>query len=704
MARINASSGEQIFRITSWKGLNENPDGDTKLKSGESSICTNWQITRDGNLCVRPGTKNVCGLMPQYKLVENPEEFVEEQNESFAITLWPEMSIKLGMAYVHGEKVKLTQDVLAENPTAYNGYYFFSSKTNIKRKLINASYSYSDQRWTLIWHNITSDSADGALPVRGLWSGNVAGDYIIISCCAGKVYRVEKNELDWTREEVGNIDTSREVSMFGFSGKLYFMNGKEYKCYDGETLYDVTGYRPLVAIAVPPAGGGTALEQINKLNGLRRCWISPTGTDETYQLPEKNIKSVDWVKNRATGEALDSSSYTYDLKKGTVTFTTAPDEGTDTYEIAWTYGENFRSQVTSMRYAELFSGTTDNRVFIYGDGSNKAFYSDIDYDGYPNAEYFPDMNVLDVGEDNTPITSLIKHYSRLIAYKTHSAYSIQYSEITLPDGNKTAAFYTKPINRSIGNEAAGQVQLILNDPVTLHGKDIYLWKNNNAYSSNLTVDERQARRISDRVSSTLSRFYLPDCICYDDNYNQEYYIVSNGNALVWNYAIDAWYNYTNFPAKCMVSYKDELYFGSDSGYLVHVSNNYRNDNGEPIHAMWRSGSMNFYAEWLKKYTLRVFIGIKPDIKNRVEMYVNSDRESEIGREDIEVVSINASTFIDADFSDFSFNTSSIPNITRHKLKARKYAYCQLVLRSDSADTTAKITSVDITVRNTGYVK
>ena len=32
MSKISGGSGERIFQIRAWGGLNENPDGDTKLK------------------------------------------------------------------------------------------------------------------------------------------------------------------------------------------------------------------------------------------------------------------------------------------------------------------------------------------------------------------------------------------------------------------------------------------------------------------------------------------------------------------------------------------------------------------------------------------------------------------------------------------------------------------------------------------------
>jgi hypothetical protein len=88
----------------------------------------------------------------------------------------------------------------------------------------------------------------------------------------------------------------------------------------------------------------------------------------------------------------------------------------------------------------------DNRVFLYGDGSNKAYYSDLDYDGQSRADYFPALNVVRIGDANTPITAMIRHYDRLLAFKLDSAYSLSYDTITLSGGSMTAGFHIRTVN------------------------------------------------------------------------------------------------------------------------------------------------------------------------------------------------------------------------------------------------------------------
>ena len=141
----------------------------------------------------------------------------------------------------------------------------------------------------------------GTTPVLGMWTGFVQGAQVTVASCGGKLYKVDLSAK--TSVEIGAV-TGSYAHFFGFSEQLYLLTGSKYYVYDGTTLKEVEGYRPLVSVSNVPAGGGTALEQVNKLNGTRRVWFSPDGTATTFQLPEKDLASVDYVKNTADGAAV----------------------------------------------------------------------------------------------------------------------------------------------------------------------------------------------------------------------------------------------------------------------------------------------------------------------------------------------------------------------------------------------------------------
>lgn len=547
-----------------------------------------------------------------------------------------------------------------------------------------AAQSANHYEWSFCAASASSNDSDTV--VRGLWSGFVAGQEVLCAACNGYLWQLSRGEDgSWSKTACGTIDTDEDVYMFGFSDNLYLLNGSQYRVWNGTALTDVGGYRPMVAVSVPPEGGGTTLEQINKMTGARRVRVSPDGTATVFHLPEQNLASVDYVQYVASGT--DITSYDVDLTDGTVTIAPAPAEGTNSIEIGYSVTEDTHDEILGMRYAELYNGSQDTRVFVYGDGTNRCFYSGIDYDGLPRADYFPDLNVAHVGDENTAITAMIRHYDRLLCFKLDSAWAIGYSQVTLADGTITAGFYVAPINRSVGNCAPGQAVLVENRPRTLDGRSVVEWKSTSS-SGNINGDERNAERVSQRVDETIRTFDLATAKTFYDKYAHEYYVIgADGTALVHGIDADAWYVYTNFAAKCLINYMDELYFGTADGYLRHFSTQYFSDEGEAIDAYWESGSMPFAADFQRKYSAMLWVGIRPDDNGYLEVSAKTDRKT--------------------DFAVYSFETADaaqVPEMNRIKLKAKKFTYYNLILANNTSDKTATVVSVDIRVRGTGYVR
>ena len=194
---------------------------------------------------------------------------------------------------------------------------------------------------------------------------------------------------------------------------------------------------------------------------------------------------------------------------------------------------------------------------------------------------------------------MVKHYDRLLTFKTDGAFITNYGTMGLADGTTTTAFYTSPLNRAIGNVALGQVCLVNNNPLSLFGRSVYEWK----LSSYAAKDERNAKIISDRVISSLGNFNLKNAVCYDDEYNTEYWITQGGKAVVYNYTANAWYLYDNIPASSVRSIDGKMYFGTSSGEIMLFSRAYRNDNGTEISARWQSGGNGLWRKLQRKHHL-----------------------------------------------------------------------------------------------------
>ena len=529
---------------------------------------------------------------------------------------------------------------------------------------------------------------------RGAWYGMVGDGAHLLCAFGGVVFDVD--HVAMTAAPVG-VCHDAPTSFFGFGGKVYLLNGHEYLSWDGgaeSSFAEVVGYIPIIQTATTPEGEGTLLENVNRLNGLRRVQFSPDGEATVFHLPEQDIDDIVSVSGTEV-------TYTEDLTEGTLTFASAPTKGTNSLTVTYQKGSGARGEVEGMTLSELYNGATDTRVFLYGDGSNRTIYSGIDGDtGLPTAEYFPDLYEAAVGESNTPITALVRHYARLLAFKPGSAWSIQYSTTTLDTGAVTSAFYILPVNRMLGNVAQGQVRLIENSPLSLDGRAIYQWRSTSS-SGNITDNQQNAKRVSDRVRTTLEGFSLKDVVTFNSRERQEFWFLHGGTALILNYANDSWYVYTNMLFRQMLEVEGNVYGFTEGGGMVRVSREYRNDDGAEIDAYAATGAMDFSRDWQMKYSPMIFVAMEPEVNARITVTVESNRRSDYPEK---VVAYSYATFSHADFRHWSFRTNRKPQVERVKMKVKKATFYKLIYKSISASATATVLGTDIQVRYAGNVK
>lgn len=534
--------------------------------------------------------------------------------------------------------------------------------------------------------------------VYGVWRGIAGASEHILASFGGHIWDIDAK--NGAAKDKGSAPMG-EVSFFGFGGKVYLLGGGEYKSWDGGTdtaFATVEGYVPLIQTATTPKGEGTLVETVNRLTGKRRVQFSPDGTATVFQLPEKGINEVSSVKSG--GEPV--TNCTMDLENGTVTFTAAPAAGTNTVEIEYRKGDGARSEVTGMKYSELFNGATDTRVFLYGDGTNRAVYSGVPFaTGRASAEYFPDLYELTVGESNTPLTALVRHYSRLMAFKTDSAWAILQGEIGLADGGSAAAFYVQPVNRQFGNEAPGQVRLLENNPLTMDAGSVYQWRSGSSYASYISNNENNAKRISDRVASTLKGFDLKKVLTANIKADHEFWFLHGTRALILNYANDSWYLYDGLPFSRIVEYEGTVIGFSDDGAVVEFSQKYRSDNGAPIDCYAATGAMDFDRDWLLKYSPMIFVAMQPASNARIKVTVETNRRSDYPEK---TVAYSLATFLHVDFNHFSFATNRKPQVKKVKMKVKKATFYRLIFKSNSASATATVIETDIRLRYAGNVK
>lgn len=746
MATINGVRSDKVYSVSKWLGLHEHPDGDTNLKIGEAAKMVNWKVTRDGNLKRRPGLEFFAGLNENYKINISEDVVLiddeltasdEVQAYASATAMAPPGTVTLigssgvvekgkfrissatvtdgvlegvspvsfqtvgGVLSAVGTSDRVTMEQLAEMlADLAEGQYLYIEYKEMPYALRNDSLVIDRGTYILSGYEMTAVVDGGtAKPVAGMWAGIAGGKKTLLAACDGKVWSLYDADNDAvTRSSVGNISTDKGVTFIPFDNKVYIQNGYEYYVWDGIALSPVAGYVPLIATGIGPTASADAGEltgyNVNLLINKRRVWLSPDGnTNKTFRLPEK-AKSITSVKY------LDGSTaptYTFTANTDTITFTSTLTAAVNSIEVEYavkTHSDDasipdYRGQVTGYRFCEIFSGNTDSALFFYGDGTNKVIYSGMDYDGMPRADYFPDTYEVAIGDSNTPVTSLIRHYAVLLAFKTDSTWALSYSTTELATGDLTSAVYVTPVNRDKGNDAYGQVRLVNNNPVTCSGSELYQWSNTSYYTSALSRDERQAKRISDRIQRSIKEINFKKCCMWDDNDGQEFYISGNGVTLVWNYVTDTWYRYEGLDAVMMCNFQGDVIIGTSGGKIFRLTYDRDTDDGIPIRAAWESGAMDFGAPSYRKYSDAMWVGMKPVDGTSVNVTVITDRKN---------------TFKDKVVSSSRAKVLGQPFMVKTKIKAKKFVYYRLVLSIDKMMGATVVTSVETRARITGDAK
>jgi len=520
-------------------------------------------------------------------------------------------------------------------------------------------------------------------PVRANWVGLLGSQEVNVYVVNGKIYN--------KGTEIGTI-TDDITSIFEFNKSLYFINGHEYKKWNGTTFSNVDGYIPKVKIATTPAGVGTDYEPINLLTGKKHQTFSADGTSTEFYIVEADATSIDSVLVDGV-----ETTVTKDLTNGKITFSTAPAQGVDNVDVYWTKGTGNRNNVLNNYYFAKYGLANDTRIFLYGntDAKNRVVFSDL-ADGVPSAEYFPATNFVDVGSSNTSVTDISRQYDRLIISKESETYYSTYEQIVDSSNNVIITFPTYPLNSSHGMLAKGQGQLLDNYVTTIDKSGIIQWLSTN------TKDERNASIISQRIAQWLSGKNLNKVVTLDYQEDKEYWLAIGKQVMIYNYGNSTFYLLELLhKVKTLTSYNSEIYMGTDDGKIMKFDKDLTTYNGEIISAEWHSGYYDFEVEYKRKTMRTLWITLKPWWKTSLVINYISDRDTGTDEKEIES---NCFSYNDWSYAEYTYNTINPVKPFKIKLKAKKFSFLQLIISNKKINERLTIDSISIQKAYGGNVK
>lgn len=597
MAQLRANLSTAIYNIRKFKGLNENENGDSALKDGEASKMLNFRVTDDGALTPRPTLSKISELVSGTPIQSMWSGYLDGKQRLFVAANGTLFEIHIS------ESGSYTTESIAGLPQSDTVSMFgFDNKLYILTGGLYLAYDGS-----------VISQVEGYIPC-------------VLTACAPDGSGTEL-------ERVNNLTLFRraQYSADGTSTKYKVLESNvtvTKVTVNGEETTDYTQLNGTVTFTTAPAAGTNNIEITYKIGDegvqtIRQSYAANNVMRIVFlfsQVPELDFDIVE-VRYYSTGEPASLeviSPEHYELRnKCCLKLDFMPVAGS-AIEVDYKFSTP-REAIMKMKYAEMYNGTQDNRIFLYGDGSNKMVYSGITETGRASAEYFPDLNEASLGNSNAPITALVRHYNRLLVFKDGEAYSVYSNLMSLADGSMTTGFYISSVNKSIGCCAEAQAVIVGNRARTLDGSDIYEWKSTST-AGNITNDQRNAERISNRVYSSLNDFNLSKSKLFYDKERHEFYCYYGGKALVQNVDADAWYEYDSFPVSCMCVHDGKLYCGTTDGYLAVMDKAASIDFG----CEWISGSLDFDRPYVLKNSPTVWVSIKPENAKSLSVSAETD--------------------------------------------------------------------------------
>lgn len=489
------------------------------------------------------------------------------------------------------------------------------------------------------------------------------------------------------------MNNARSTS-FVYGGKLYILDGENYLVYSGSgnaTQVEASAYVPTTRIAMQPAGGGTEYEPVNLLQPKRVNQFAWKDGSAVFQLDTKNIDSVVKCEQmNASGNWQNVTGYTADLAAGRVTFAAAPpvaSTGDDNVRI--TFSKQVAGYADRVKHCTIntFYGIgSDSRIFISGN-NNFRNYDWYSWSGH--ADYFPDINYTVVGAENNAIMGYLKQYDSLMIIKQANDQDASiFKRSATMSGNETV-FLTEQGLAGVGAVSRWCFGTLYDDNLFLAKDGVF------GLDTSQVTQQRTAQLRSYYVNGELTREPgLEDAVCcVSGGY---YYLFVNGHVYIADSKQEnqnpskshgyEWFYWTDVPARCVIEYEGDIYFGTNEGELhkfkteADYGMEAYSDNGVAIACAWATkmdtlGDCSSFKRIEKANTgalVMPFASATGDI-----CYVTDG-----GEEMVKAFSMNTTfDWNDVDFNDMDFGTLPYPTFVPARKKERKVRMFQVIVRN-----------------------
>lgn len=496
-------------------------------------------------------------------------------------------------------------------------------------------------------------------------------------------------------------------TFFRYGDALYYKNpGGYFKIsYDpvgpSFTAAPVEAYAPIILINTEPTtAAGDEYQPENRLSPVKTVWYSTVSGVKVYQLPAKEVDSVDRVEVDET-VLTSGTEYTVDLTAGTITFTTEPTHHdparANTVKITFTK-ENPEAMASIMDcpYAAVYGGNQNVCVVVGGCKAQPNAYFWCGNHAAMDPGYFPFEQYNFAGDTEEKITGFGKQQNMLVILKEHSVGRADFGTTEMASGRLLLEMPYTAINSRIGCDLPWTIKLVENNLVFCNTEQgVHLVKDSSAaYENNIVCISRNVNGSEQR--SGLLEAVRGNALAVGVDDDRRYWVVAGGAAYVWDYQLSgysdpSWFYYTNIGGVAFFRHNELLYHLDGSGRVTLFQRTFTDYEG-PIEKVYQFATQNMGGYDRLKDVVSVLFSVRSDTDTVVRITYMTDYEN---REDLTPIRSFSWRLVPRNLAYRFLGVRRFATVARRKPGCRHIRHFSMRLENNELATDLSVVSAQI---------
>ncbi len=464
-------------------------------------------------------------------------------------------------------------------------------------------------------------------PILAVWSGTLNGQH--------RCFVIQKNMLFSFKEKTSTLSTvgylnsfSGKPQFFFYRNSLYLYASPKFYKVSEDSVTPVLGYVPLYGKDWGTYDNGEINEPINILNGYARITYIVAEDKFTSFLPVGNHTILSVLYVYKNGVLLNSDEYQIDTRFNRIFIYDGLVPGDKLSACVALDVSEEQSKLFASTHQTVFGGINTRRLFMWGDSSTSPMFASayVTKEQLAAAEadipdcgslYFPENHEFSVGDGRYVITSVCRHYDRLLIFTEGDVWMADSSACGIEE------FPVMNINSSLGCSSPDGISSINNSPLTVWNNGVYLWSANT-----VNINECVANSISEAIENSLTPQYLKGSILFKNTHNNEIWLYNPSepsNLWVYNIERKAWYRFTGIDADGFFELSNQVgFFKGNCIYKFSEDTNSdtNSENTLPIYAQITVKNLNFDSEESKRLSSITVIGDFDNSKLKITLTPN----------------------------------------------------------------------------------